>query len=176
MGKTPHGVFPAFPLNSGIMKEDNISLAEPTFSAPVQTPPTPTHRILVADDDIHILRLNVKLLSDSGYQVDAVEDGAAAWEAMNAVHYDLLLTDNNMPKLTGIELIQKMHSVRMTLPVIMITGISQEEDLVRNPWLKTIAILLKPYSIDELLRVVNRTLSSEIATRYQMQSLHSERS
>lgn len=89
---------------------------------------------------------------------------------------DLLLTDNNMSKLTGIEVIQKMHSVRMTLPVIMLMGISPEEDLVRNPWLKTVPILLKPYSIDTLLRVVNRTLCSETATRYQMQSLHSERS
>ncbi len=171
MGKTPYGVFPAFPLNSAIMKEDNISPDGATFSALVQNPPSPAHRILVADDDISILRLNVKLLSGSGYQVDAVEDGTAAWEAILAVKYDLLVTDNNMPKLSGIELIKRLHGARLTLPVIMITGVSPEEELAQNPWLNTVTFLLKPYSINALLEVVSRTLCPETASRERMSAL-----
>lgn len=53
-----------------------------------------------------MLRLNAEILMRVGYEVDATEDGQAAWQALNAGSYDLLITDNNMPKVTGVELLQ----------------------------------------------------------------------
>ena len=66
----------------------------------------PPYRILVAEDDTILLRLNAEILMRVGYEVDATEDGQAAWQALNAGSYDLLITDNNMPKVTGVELLQ----------------------------------------------------------------------
>src|SRR5450759_780416 len=88
-------------------------------NAPAQGQANPPHRILVVEEDIHVRQLNTEVLTRSGYEVDAAEDGAAAWVALNGDSYDLMITDNGMPKLTGIELLRKLRAARMELPVIM---------------------------------------------------------
>jgi DNA-binding response OmpR family regulator len=76
----------------------------------------------VADDDSDICQLSVRVLVRSGYHVDAAEDGAAAWEALQLKAFNLLITDHDMPRLTGVELVKKLRSARMALPVILVTG------------------------------------------------------
>jgi DNA-binding response OmpR family regulator len=112
----------------------------------------------VVDDDILIREFNTRALLRSGYEVDAAEDGAAAWEALCADNYDLLITDNNMPRLTGVELLKKLRAARMVLPVIMATGIFPAREFGPSPWLQPDAMLLKPYSIEEMLRTVRSVL------------------
>src|ERR1700761_6903001 len=75
---------------------------------------TPHHRILVVDDDADIRCLNTEVLADSGYTVDSAADGALAWDALQTKNYDLLLTDYDMPKLNGLNLIRKMRDARVT--------------------------------------------------------------
>jgi DNA-binding response OmpR family regulator len=116
-----------------------------------------THRILVLDDDPAIRQSNVEMLTGSGYQVDAAEDGAAGWDALHAHTYDLLITDNSMPKVTGLELVKKLRSAHMALPIIMASGAIPEE-LTRPPWLQPGAMLLKPFTGDELLGAVCKVL------------------
>jgi DNA-binding NtrC family response regulator len=115
-------------------------------------------RILVAEDDISIRFLCTKALVHSGYGVDAAADGAAAWELLHRDRFDLLITDNDMPRLTGIELLKKVHSVRMPLSAIMATGSPPYHEFVQAPWLRPKAILLKPYSIEDLLQLVKEVL------------------
>ena len=115
-------------------------------------------RILVVDDDSGIRNLNAAALSSSGYEVDSAEDGAAAWDALNSRSYDLIITDNNMPKVTGVDLLKKLRSARMDMPVIMATGTWPAEEFARFPWLQPTAGLLKPYSFRELLRTVKKVL------------------
>ena len=114
--------------------------------------------ILVVDDDQKIRELNAKALTRSGFLVDAVEDGAIAWDAIQQKQYDLLVTDNDMPNLTGVGLLQKLHAARMILPVILSTGIVPQEELMRHPWLKIGAVLLKPYTFNELMDKVTNVL------------------
>jgi YesN/AraC family two-component response regulator len=59
--------------------------------------------------------------------VDTAEDGEFGWEALQAKNYDLLITDNNMPKVSGLELVKKLRSARMALPVILASGAMPEE-------------------------------------------------
>jgi two-component system alkaline phosphatase synthesis response regulator PhoP len=118
----------------------------------------PPPRILVADDEAAMRRLIACTLAGSGYHVDAVEDGADAWEALQVKHYDLLITDNHMPKLSGVELIEKLHATSKVLPVIMVTGTLPQEEFTRNPKLQPAATLLKPYTIAELLETVKKVL------------------
>ena len=68
-------------------------------------PTTSPHRILVAEDDHDVRRLNTEVLIDSGYHVDAAQDGAIAWDILQIKSYDLLITDYDMPKLSGLELV-----------------------------------------------------------------------
>jgi DNA-binding response OmpR family regulator len=116
------------------------------------------HRILVVDDDGDIRRLNAGVLRCSGYQVNDAEDGAAGWEALYANGYDLLITDHDMPKLTGLDLLKKLRAAHMELPVIMATGTLPPGELAQSPWLQPATTLLKPYSVEELLTTVREVL------------------
>ena len=115
-------------------------------------------RILVVDDEPLIRRLNTEVLTYSGYLVDAAQDGAAAWAAIQANTYDLLITDQVMPKLTGVELLKKLYAARLALPVILATGTYPQDELAAHPWLPIEAALLKPYTFDELLDTVKNVL------------------
>jgi CheY-like chemotaxis protein len=65
--------------------------------------PKPPYRILVVDDEDNARNLNTRLLVRAGYKVVGAVDGAAAWGAIQAQHFDLLITDNAMPKVSGID-------------------------------------------------------------------------
>jgi two-component system, OmpR family, alkaline phosphatase synthesis response regulator PhoP len=142
-------------------KKNAAQAAEPAGTMfPCNPPP---HRILVVDDEPDIRRLNAAVLMDSGYHVDDVEDGAIAWETLQLKSYHLLITDNEMPKVSGVELLKKLHATRMAVPVIMATGTWPHEEFTRQPWLQPAAKLLKPYTIVELLGAVQEVLRATVS-------------
>jgi two-component system chemotaxis response regulator CheY len=116
----------------------------------------PAHRILVVDEDPDLRLLYSDALPDCF--VDGAEDGAAGWEALQANHYDLLITDHDMPNVSGVELIGKVHAAHMALPVIMATGRFPEHELAQNPVLQLAGTLLKPFTLDTLLDTVRSVL------------------
>ena len=125
---------------------------------PMLDPPKPAHRILVVDDDDDIRQINAEVLALSGYHVDAAEDGAAAWDTIQRNRYDLLVTDNDMPKVSGVELLHKLHAAHIALPVILATGTLPTADFTQYPWIQPAALLIKPYSFHELLGTVRNIL------------------
>lgn len=127
-------------------------------SAPLPFQNSPPLRILVVEDDAFTRHVNTKVLLRSGYHVDAVEDGAVAWDALQGNSYDLILTDNKMPNVSGVKLIEKLRAARMELPVVMATATFPTEEFARHPWLQPDATLLKPYTPDEMLRTVKKVL------------------
>src|SRR5665213_1741419 len=135
-----------------------ISQAADPSGAPVQCQTSPPCRILVVEDEPIIRRINAMVLHHAGYHVDTAEDGAFAWEMLGVSCYDLMITDNNMPNLTGMELLKKLYAARMALPFIMATGKMPEEEFTQCPWLQPAAKLLKPYRVEELLGVVKTVL------------------
>jgi DNA-binding response OmpR family regulator len=112
----------------------------------------------VVDDEPLILHLVTLVLNDAGYEVDAAKDGAAAWDMLQLNRYDLLITDNEMPDVSGIDLLKKIHAAGMTLPVIMASGTMPTEELARQPWLEPVARLNKPFALEEFLRMVEKIL------------------
>ena len=136
-------------------------------SAPAQCQTNPPPRILVVDNDRDIRLLNAEVLKHSGYEVDAAEDGAAAWDALYANNYDLLISDHEMPKVSGVDLLKKLRAARMELPVIMATGTLSPQELERNPWLRPAATLLKPYTVEELVETVKEVLRATDSPREQ---------
>ena len=127
-----------------------------TFDLPPDT--SPRQRILVVDDEPNLRRLNTAVLAGHGYDVAGADDGAAAWDELQLNRYDLLVTDNDMPRLSGMGLIRRLHDAHLTLPIIMVTGTPAHDELARQPELQIEALLLKPYTMDELLATVKNVL------------------
>jgi len=140
-------------------------------SAGEQAPSQATHsdRILVVDDEFAIRLMIAQVLHRRGYQVDTAEDGETGWEALQSKSYDLLITDNNMPKVTGVELVKRLRSEDFALPVILVSGAMPTQELNRHPWLQVTATLLKPFSGDELLEIVKKVLRETGSTREQLE-------
>jgi DNA-binding response OmpR family regulator len=126
--------------------------------APPQSQTNPPLRILVADGDSDLCLLYAFVLAGPGYQVDLVQDGAAGWQALEANPYSLLITEHDMHKLTGIELVEKLRAARMALPVVMAAARLPVDALAQNPSLHLAATLRKPFAVDELLGTVKRVL------------------
>jgi two-component system chemotaxis response regulator CheY len=140
------------------MRGNIISQAGELAGALLPSEASPPRSILVVEDDPDIRRINAMVLHRAGYHVDTAEDGAFAWEMLGVSDYDLMVTDNNMPNLTGMELLKRLYATRMILPFIMATGIMPEVEFTQCPWLQPAARLFKPYSVEELLGAVTKVL------------------
>lgn len=117
-------------------------------------------RILVVDDDHDIRDFSDLVLTAYGYLTDTAADSADAWKALRATSYDLLITDHNMPEVTGIEFVRTLRSERMTLPVVLMSGTLPEEALVQNSSLQLAGTLLKPFTMEELVGTVTKVLNA----------------
>lgn len=122
-----------------------------------------TRRILLCDDEIHILRAAEFKLSRAGYQVRCATDGQQAWETLLAEPFDLLVTDCQMPRLNGLELVRRLRQDETLhrLPVMMLTAKGLElshGELAEQ--LRVAAVISKPFSPRELLRQIDQTLSA----------------
>jgi len=162
MGEIPHTT------NTGChliihraMKANELSQVGKPASPPLPCPANSPQRVLVVDDDSDARQLSLEVLAGAGYHVEGVKDGAAGWEALETNRYDLVITDNKMPRMTGLEMIEKLHSASRAVPVIMVTGYSAIQDFARKPWLKPDATLQKPFSNAALLEVVKRVLRTD---------------
>jgi two-component system alkaline phosphatase synthesis response regulator PhoP len=140
------------------MRANRIHLAHGPANTPFHGEPKRRQRILVVEDDAVIRRLNTEILISSGYEADAAENGAVAWDGLQLMTYDLVITDNDMPKVTGVELLQRIQAACMVMPVIMATGTPPDEELVRNRLTPPAITILKPYSFSDLLAAVNTVL------------------
>lgn len=142
-------------LDSPPNDEQHMPRSEKVFA---KNPAGQPRRILVVEDEAGLRQIYVKTLVRHGYQVETKEDGEAGWNALRAgsrlASYDLLIADNEMPKLSGVELIQRLRSAQIKLPVILASGA-----LPRNTdGLQLEAILSKPFSLDQLIQAVDEVL------------------
>jgi DNA-binding response OmpR family regulator len=158
------------------MKDNTILQAGETAYVPLQCQTYPRHRILVVDEDSDLRLLYADVLARPGYHVDVTQDGAAGWEALQANRYNLLITENDMPRLTGVELVKKLRSARMAVPVVMAAGRLPTHELARNPSLQLAATLLKPFAVDALLDTVKNVLRATASPREQINPLPNWRS
>ena len=133
-----------------------------------------THRILAIDDETAILALYHTVLTRSGYRIDTAEDGEVGGKVLRAVRYgpdryNLLITDNRMPKLSGVELIEQLRSEPMELSIILATATPPEN----VGQLQLTAILLKPFTVAQLVKTVKDVLPRHMSsiTTPQLRSL-----
>ena len=91
-------------------------------------------RILVVDDSFTVREMERKLLESRGYQVETAVDGVDGWNAVRASSYDMVVSDVDMPRMNGIELVAKIkkHPELKALPVIIVSYKDKEEDRIRG--------------------------------------------
>ena len=91
-------------------------------------------RVLVVDDSITVRELERQLLENRGYTVDVAVDGVDGWNAVRSSHYDLVVSDVDMPRMDGIQLVQhiKQDARLKAIPVVIVSYKDREEDRIRG--------------------------------------------
>ncbi|MBN1264878.1 MAG: response regulator [Anaerolineales bacterium] len=120
--------------------------------------------ILIADDNREICEfLQDAVLEPAGYSVKVVGDGMSALTLARELEPVLVLTDHQMPNLTGVELARRIHRDHPGIPVIMITGESTEALIIEALRAGVVDYFIKPFDPVELLKAVNRETELAIA-------------
>jgi PAS domain S-box-containing protein len=114
-------------------------------------------RILFLDDEPTMSRLGERRLGSLGYVVTALTDPAEAIEVMEANSFDLLVTDFTMPRMTGLELVQRLRDAGHRIPVLLLSGVAME---IPGGEFESLAsrVLTKPVGIHELAVAVREIL------------------
>jgi DNA-binding NtrC family response regulator len=123
-----------------------------------KVPARPAHHILLVEDESTVLEFSTAVLVRGGYQVTGVQGCEAAWEALQSASYDLLVTDNQMPGMSGLELVSKLRSAQIGLPIIVASGGIEAEEFAQNQSLQPAISLPKPFTADQLLESVAESL------------------
>jgi PAS domain S-box-containing protein len=121
---------------------------------------TGTENVLLVDDEAVIARLETQMLNRLGYRVTARTssiDALAAFKA-NPAGFDLVLTDMTMPNMTGIELAEKILSIRRNIPIVICTGFSEKTDAQKAKANGIRGFLMKPVVKSDMARMVRRVL------------------
>jgi len=121
-------------------------------------------RVLVVEDDRDAREALAQALAQSGYAVDIVEDGRAALGRLGSWPADVLVSDVNMPQMSGLELIQAMRASGRDQPVVLITGMEPWEQLLHSPHGAS-ACLRKPMTIEDLIWAIECALACRHAGR-----------
>jgi signal transduction histidine kinase len=123
--------------------------------------PTGTERVLVADDQFHVLGIVARILTKAGYAVTAVPDGAAAVEAARKARFDLHVLDAIMPNLSGRDAYERIRTVRPGARFLFTSGYGG--DALPPSFLKDsgVEMISKPFDPDSLLRAVRAALDRE---------------
>ena len=122
-----------------------------------------TEKILFVDDDEQLAILSEKFLSEMGYQVAFMTESTEALKLFtaNPDHFDLVITDQTMPDLTGKELIQELKKIRVDLRTILCTDYSSKIDEGQAQQKGIDAFCMKPLNLPKLLQTVRRVLDGE---------------
>ena len=118
-------------------------------------------RILWADDEIDLLKPHILFLENKGYEVETVTNGRDAIDALSNQIFNLIILDENMPGISGLEALQRIKILQPNVPVIMITK-SEEEDIMNQAIGSEIAdYLIKPVNPMQILLSIKKNLHSD---------------
>ena len=117
-------------------------------------------KILFIDDEESVLYSMSKILSLLGFNVVAMQSSTEALASFRKepTHFDIVVTDHNMPQLTGYDMAKQFLEIRPDIPIILYTACSSEftPEKVKKTGIKE--LLIKPVSAQELAGVINRIL------------------
>ena len=121
--------------------------------------------LLWVDDEIELLKAHILFLEKKGYEVETVSNGQDALDKCAATAYDLILLDENMPGLSGLETLARIKEISPATPVVMVTK-SEEENIMDQAIGSKIAdYLIKPVNPTQILLTLKKNIhKKEIVT------------
>mgnify|MGYP006285263367 CR=1 FL=1 len=126
--------------------------------------PCGSEHVLLVDDEKHIMELEKQVLENLGYRITARTSSVEALEAFQAapMRFDILVTDQTMPNMSGINLVKAARQLRSDLPAILCTGYSERmiHDKLEAAGIQ--AVLLKPIANSDLAVTLRNVLDSRI--------------
>lgn len=116
-------------------------------------------KVIVIDDDQAVLNyLNIFLLQAGTFEVTTLSDSTKAYDALKNGVYDLLLLDMDMPEITGLDILKKIHEEDIDIQTIVLTGVEDIELAVSAMKLGALEYLTKPVDVDRLLNLMRSAL------------------
>jgi DNA-binding response OmpR family regulator len=123
-----------------------------------------TNNVLIIDDEAIIHESLRKLLLNRGFAVTSAMHPLEGLEILKGTHFDLILTDQMMPTMNGVTLIEQLRAAGIMTPVVMITGYPEIETAISAIRLGAIDYIVKPFTRRELLGALNRALRLPLAS------------
>jgi DNA-binding response OmpR family regulator len=142
------------------MNVHNASCVGASATRMLQSETNPSQSILVVEDEPDVRQLDFEVLKEYGYQVDISDNGLAALHSLKTSRYDLLVIEDEMLVVTGQELVKELRSEGILVPVILVLGTMPTMESSRNLWPQTQAVIIKPYTVAELVKTVREVLLS----------------
>jgi len=133
--------------------------------------PTLPPTILVADDDAVLLRAYARVLTTNGYRVETVADGQSALDAFQKRRFDVILSDIDMPGLSGIELLEAVRAHDLDVPVVLVTGTPEVDSTIRAIEHGALRYLVKPVETAALVKVAGDAVRLHRIARAKRQAL-----
>jgi DNA-binding NtrC family response regulator len=120
-------------------------------------------KILIIEDEAAIRRVLKKIISEENesYQVDEAEDGLAGMELIKSKEYDLILCDIKMPKMDGVEVLEKTQKIKPEIPMLMISGHGDLDTAVNTMRMGAFDYISKPPDLNRLLNAVRNALDKK---------------
>ena len=117
-------------------------------------------KVLVVDDEYNLRTTIVKFLEIEGHVAVGACDGLDALGKINNDNFDIIMTDLKMPKMTGLQLLEKLNELGIRTPTIMMSAFGETRDAVNAMKLGAKDYLIKPLSLDEVLLKIKNVYSS----------------
>ena len=121
-----------------------------------------TDSILVIDDDDAVCRLIKIILVKNNYHVETFTDSREAIERFREYPFDMVITDLEMPYLSGLDVAQRVREKNASIPVILVSGALANQDAKNLKKFGINNMITKPLSINKFLEVVTMTLGSSM--------------
>ncbi len=122
---------------------------------------TESARVLVVDDEQVIREILSEFLTMEGYVVRSVEDGERALAELKLRPYDMVISDLKMPKLSGLELLEKITEQNLNVLTVIMTGFGTVETAIEAMKKGAYDYILKPFKVEEVIHVVQRGLERQ---------------
>ncbi len=120
-------------------------------------------RVLVVDDFATMRRIIKNILRQLGFtNIVEADDGTTAWETLNKDNIDFVISDWNMPKMSGIELLRKVRGSEefADMPFLMVTAEAQQENIIEAVQAKVSNYIVKPFTPDTLGQKIDKIFSA----------------
>ncbi len=118
-------------------------------------------KILWIDDEVELLKPHILFLQNKGYEIDKCNNGYDALDQVSQNHYDLIILDEMMPGMTGLETLPKLKEISPTTPIVMVTKSEEENIMNRAVGAEIADYLIKPVNPNQVLLSIKKNVHKQ---------------